>query len=469
MGGLLNTLEIASSSLTASRLGIETAGVNISNVNNPGYARQRVIVEPRRDPTGAGTGVEVVGVKSLRDSILDEQLIRESSNTAYLQNFQRTLQIGQVLLGQQIDRQSATPETDAAARDLGGQMALASGFSEFYNAIQAVSVSPASTPDRQVLLLKAGQLTDKFNSVEERFTTLRSDLNKDLTSRIKEANQLIQLTSRAAMDYTVASSNGGGIAKDNLQMRLEQLGALSSIQIQYDDSQRITVAVNGVEVITQNLVTGALEGALDANGGLQVSVRNTESDATAKLTGQGSLQGLVDARDTVLEDLRKDINLMASNLIEGMNAIHKLGKNLDGTGGLNFFTGTDASDIAVNAEVLADVRKMQMSADTDKGGNTIAVNLLKWLDAPQDALGKLTVSQHYNEAVATYGQELANINNRMADQEIISHTLTQQRASVSGVSIDEEMSSLIQFQRAYQSSAKLISTVNELFQTVLSM
>ena len=72
MGGLFNTLEIASSSLLASRAGIETAGVNISNVNNPGYARQRVIVEPRRDPTGAGAGVEVVGVKSLRDSILDD-------------------------------------------------------------------------------------------------------------------------------------------------------------------------------------------------------------------------------------------------------------------------------------------------------------------------------------------------------------------------------------------------------------
>jgi len=469
MGGLLNTLEIASSSLLASRAGIETAGVNISNVNNPGYARQRVIVEPRRDPTGAGTGVEVVGVKSLRDDILDEQLIRESSNTEYLQNFQRTLQIGQVLLGQQIDRQSATPEADAAARDLGGQMALASGFSEFYNALQAVTVSPGSTPDRQVLLLKAGQLTDKFNSVEERFTTLRSDLNKDLTNRIKDANNLIQLTSRAAMDNTVASSSGGGIAKDTLQMRLEELGGYSSIQIQYDDLERITVSINGVNVITDNLVNGVVEGKLDEAGGLQVSVRNTDSDSTAKLTGQGSIQGLVDARDTILEDLRKDINLMASNLIEGMNAIHKLGKNLDGTGGLDFFSGSDASDIAVNSELLADVRKIQLSADTDKGDNTIAVNLVKWLDAPQDSLGKLTVSQHYNEAVATYGQELANINNRLADQEVISHTLTQQRAAVSGVSLDEEMSSLIQFQRAYQSSAKLISTVNELFQTILAM
>ena len=469
MGGLLNTLEIASSSLLASRAGIETAGVNISNVNNPGYARQRVIVEPRRDPTGAGTGVEVVGVKSLRDSILDEQLIRETSNQAYLENFQRTLQIGQVLLGQQIDRQSATPEADSAARNLGGQMAIASGFSEFYNALQAVSVSPTSVPDRQVLLLKASQLTDKFNSVETRFTTLRSDLNTDLNNRIKQANELVDLTSRVAMDNTLVSGKGGGIAKDTLQMRLEELSAYASIQNKFDDQNRITVSINGLEVIKDNAVVGKFEGTLDADGGLQVSVRNSDSDSTAKLTGKGSIQGLVEARDTVLQDLRQDINLMATNLIEGMNSVHKVGVNLDGSTGLDFFTGTDASNIAVNKDLIDDVHKIQLSADTDEGDNTIAANLLKWLEAPQEALGKMTVAQHYNEAVATYGQELANINNRLADQEVVSHTLKQQRAGVSGVSLDEEMSSLIQYQRAYQSSAKLISTVNELFQTILSM
>ena len=469
MGGLLNSLEIASSSLLASRAGIETAGVNISNVNNPGYARQRVIVEPRRDPTGAGAGVEVVGVKSLRDSILDEQLIRESSNKAYLENFQRTLQIGQVLLGQQIDRQSATPEADSAARNLGGQMALASGFSEFYNALQTVSVSPTSIPDRQVLLLKAGQLTDKFNSVEARFTSLRSDLNTDLNNRIEQANQLIDLTSRAAMDNTAVSSNGGGIAKDTLQMRLEELGAYSSIKTQFDDQDRITLSIDGVEVIKDNLVVGEIEGALDADGGVQVSVRNSDSDSTAKLTGQGSIQGLVEARDTVLQDLRQDINLMAAKLIEGINSVHKPGVSLDGSTGLEFFTGTDASNIAVNAALIADLNKIQLSADTDEGDNTVAGNLLKWLESPQEGLGKMTLAQHYNEAVASYGQELANINNRLADQEVISHTLTQMRAGISGVSLDEEMSSLIQYQRAYQASAKLISTVNELFQTILSM
>ena len=466
MGGLLNSLEIASSSLLAARAGIETAGVNISNVNNPSFARQRLLVEPL-----AGSGVVVIGTKSLRDSILDEQLIRESSNKSYLENFQRTLQIGQSMLGQQIDRQSATPEADSAARNLGGQMAIASGFSEFYNALQAVSVSPTSVADRQVLLLKANQLTDKFNSVETRFTSLKSDLNADLNNRIKQANELIGFTASAAMDNSLASMTmtGGGLAKDTLQKRLEELGGYSTIKTQFNDQNQITVSIDGVEVIKDNLAVGKLEGAVDAEGGVQVSVRNSDSDTTAKLTGQGSIQGLVKARDTVLQDLRQDINLMATNLIEGMNSVHKLGVSLDGSTGADFFTGTDASNIAVNKDLVADVRKLQLSANTDTGDNTVAANLLKWLEAPQEALGKMTVAQHYNEAVATYGQELANINNRLADQEVISHLLTQQRAGVSGVSLDEEMSSMIQYQRSYQASAKLISTVNELFQTILSM
>jgi flagellar hook-associated protein 1 FlgK len=373
------------------------------------------------------------------------------------------------VLGQQIDRQSATPEADSAARNLGGQMAIASGFSEFYNALQTVSVSPTSIPDRQVLLLKAGQLTDKFNSVEARFTSLRSDLNTDLNNRIKQANQLIDLTSRAAMDNTSVSSNGGGIAKDTLQMRLEELGAYSSIKTQFDEEDRITVSIDGVDVIKDNLVVGEIEGALDADGGMQVSVRNSNSDSTAKLTGQGSIQGLIEARDTVLQDLRQDINLMAAKLIEGINSVHKPGVSLDGSTGADFFTGTDASNIAVNAALIADLNKIQLSADTDEGDNTVAGNLLKWLESPQEGLGKVTLAQHYNEAVASYGQELANINNRLADQEVISHTLTQMRAGVSGVSLDEEMSSLIQYQRAYQASAKLISTINDLFQTILAM
>ena len=122
MAGLLSTLDIASSALMVARQGVETSGVNLANVSNPNYARARVVIEPRKDPTGAGAGVQVVAINSLRDAIIDEQVVRENSTTTYLQNYQRVLQLGQVMLGQQIDRQGSTPEAEAAARDLGGQL-----------------------------------------------------------------------------------------------------------------------------------------------------------------------------------------------------------------------------------------------------------------------------------------------------------------------------------------------------------
>lgn len=469
MGGLLNTLEIASSSLLASRAGLETAGVNISNVNNPGFARQRIIVEPRKDPTGAGAGVEVVGVKSLRDAILDDQLIRESSNMSYLQNLQRTLQIGQVLVGQQIDRQTATPEADSAARNLGGQMAIANGLSEFYNALQAVSVNPGSTVDRRVLLLKAQQLAEKFNAVQQRFETMRKDLGSDIENRVDQANKLIELTARVGRDYTALSEKGAGVLKDTLQTRLEELAGFASVQVSYDELNRMSLSISGMEVIHENKAVGNLKVILDDKGQTTVSVTNSDTGAETRLAGQGSLRGLIDARDTAIRDLQDGIDQLATNLMQGMNATHKAGFGLDGSTGLDFFTGRGASDIAVNKSLVDDVRKIQLSESTAQGDNTVALNLVNWLESPQADLGKLTLSQRYNDIVATYGQELSNVNNRLSDQDIINHTLTQQRASVSGVSLDEEMSSMIQYQRAYQSTAKLISTIDELFQTMLTM
>lgn len=469
MGGLFNTLEIASSSLLASRAGLETAGVNISNVNNPGYARQRIIVEPRKDPTGAGTGVEVVGVKSLRDAILDDQIIRESSNMSYLENLQRTLQIGQVLIGQQIDRQTATPEADSAARNLGGQMAIANGLSEFYNALQAVSVNPGSTVDRRVLLLKAQQLTEKFNAVQQRLETMRKDMGSDIENRVGQANELIELTARAGRDYTALSEKGAGVLKDTLQTRLEELAGFASVQVSYDELNRLSLSISGMEVIHENKAVGNLKVVLDDKGQKTVSVTNSDTGAETRLAGHGSLRGLIDARDTVIQELGDGINQLATNLIQGMNATHKAGFGLDGSTGIDFFTGRDASDITVNKVLVDDVRKIQLSESTAQGDNTVASNLLNWLESPQADLGKLSLSQRYNDIVATYGQELSNVNNRLSDQDIINHTLTQQRASISGVSLDEEMSSMIQYQRAYQSTAKLISTIDELFQTMLSM
>ncbi|MFM7214344.1 MAG: flagellar hook-associated protein FlgK [Verrucomicrobiota bacterium] len=471
MGGLLNTLDIASSSLSVARQGVETSGVNLANVNNPSYARARLIIEPRRDPTGAGSGVQVIGIASLRDAILDDQVLRETSTTTYLQNYQRALQLGQVLLGQQIDRQSATPEAEAAARDLGGQLAVANGLSEFANAIQAASLSPASSADRQVLLMKAGQLADKFNSTDQRLERLQDDLDLDLGGRLKDTNQILSQLAKLANDASSAVLIGGngGVPKDILQGKLEELSKFVSFQTTFDDLSRMSLTVNGVEVITANVQSGRLELQPVANGRPRVAAVSDDGTQKASVTGGGALMGLIEARDSSLQQLRDSINTVATDLITKFNAIHATGKNLDGGSGLDFFQGTGSSDIRVNAALLEDWRKVQLSGNGAPGDNTTALALAKAMGAPQDSLGKLSFLEHYNQTVVAFGQDLANINNRLADQEVISHNLTQTRNSIMGVSIDEEMSTLIQYQRAYQASARLLTTVNELFASLLTM
>ncbi len=471
MGGLLNTLDIAASSLSVARQGVETSGVNLANVNNPSYARARLIIEPRRDPTGAGSGVQVIGVASLRDAILDDQVLRETSTTTYLQNYQRALQLGQVLLGQQIDRQSATPEAEAAARDLGGQLAVANGLSEFANAIQAASIAPASSADRQVLLMKAEQLADKFNSTDQRLDRLQDDLDLDLGGRLKDTNQILSQLAKLANDASSAVLIGGngGVPKDILQGKLEELSKFVSFQTTFDDLSRMSLTVNGVEVITANVQSGRLELQPVANARPRVAAVSDDGTQKASVTGGGALMGLIEARDTSLQQLRDSINTVAADLITKFNAIHARGKNLDGGSGLDFFQGTGSRDIRVNAALLDDWRKVQLSGNGAPGDNTTALALATAMGAPQDSLGRLSFLEHYNQTVVAFGQDLSNINNRLADQEVISHNLTQTRNSVMGVSIDEEMSTLIQYQRAYQASARLLTTVNELFTSLLTM
>lgn len=471
MGGLLNTLDLAASSLSVARQGVEVSGVNLANVNNPSYARARLIIEPRRDPTGAGSGVEVVGVSSLRDAILDDQVIRETSTTSYLQNYQRSLQLGQVLLGQQIDRQSATPEAEAAARDLGGQLAVANGLSEFANAIQSASLAPSSSADRQVLLMKAEQLTDKFNATDQRLDRLQDDLDADLTGRIKDTNQILSQLAKMANDASAALLLGGsgGVPKDVLQGKLEELSKFVSFQTTFDEQSRMSLTVNGVELITDNVQAGRL--ALQTVDGGRPRVAAVADDGSQRtlVTGGGSLMGLIEARDGSIQQLRENIDTVAAELIKRFNAIHATGTNLDGGRGLEFFVGTGSGSIGVNAALLNDWRKVQLSGNGSPGDNGTALALATEMGAPQNALGKLSFLEHYNQTVVSFGQDLANVNNRLADQEVISHNLTQTRNSVMGVSIDEEMATLIQYQRAYQASARLLTTVNELFASLLAI
>jgi flagellar hook-associated protein 1 len=338
--------------------------------------------------------------------------------------------------------------------------------------LQALTTNPTSTADRQVIVLKAQNLTDKFNSVTTRLDTLTTNLNTTIGEDIKNANQLIKEISDLSRSITSSELGDLGTAndlKDRRQEKLEFLAKLVNFQSSTNSvDNTFNLSVGGVALITSNNIADKLQAYTPAGGQTQVATVNAPTTALT-LTGGGIL-GIMDARDGAIATLQTDVNDLAAELITQVNAIHKPGFALDNSTGRDFFTGTDASDIGVNTVLLQNPNLIQASAVSGEPGNNQAVLALARLASePQSSFGNLTFVESYNQSVANFGQVLSNVNSQILDQDAVNLMLTRQRDSLGGVSVDEEMTNLVIFQRAFQASAKMISTIDELLQSVIAL
>ena len=103
------------------------------------------------------------------------------------------------------------------------------------------------------------------------------------------------------------------------------------------------------------------------------------------------------------------------------------------------------------------------------GNNTVAVQLAQLANKRHASLSSQTFSEFYNASIATMGQDLASATAQVTDQDAVQDMLVRQRDSISGVSLDEEMTDLVKLQRAFQASARFINTVDELMEVVISL
>lgn len=471
MLGLFGTLGMGTRSLQAQQRGIETAGHNLANVNNPAYARQRVLLRTSNalpTPIGPiGTGAQVTQVQQIRDALLDQRIATESSVSGYWLAQQKALQYAQASLGQGIDRQASGAEGTAATT--GAQRGLAEGLQDLFNAFQSVATSPTSIADRQVLLQKAELIASKFNLTDQRLGELRDQLNAQLQDDVTAANGL--LSSLAALNDDILNAEVGGGAANDLrdlrQQKLEALAQLVKVDAVEDSSGSVNISINGTALVTGKTVNDTLEAYDPGTGGLLV--RTTTGATALTLTG-GAMQGTIDARDGALADLRNDLNTVAAQLITEVNALHTPGYSLTGSTGAAFFTGSSAATMAVNPALTASPALVQAAGISGAvGDNQVALALAQLADKRLAALGNQTFQQDYAQAVSSLGQSLASANEQVSDQEAVAKMLAQQRASVSGVSLDEEMTDLVKFQKAFAASAKLITTVDDLLEAVVNL
>ena len=301
-------------------------------------------------------------------------------------------------------------------------------------------------------------------------TGLNTSLNTQLQTDTATANGLLADIARLNGQIESSESGVGASAndlRDSRQQKLEQLSALVNFDSATGSTGGVNISVGGVALVTEGVVSDRLQAYDPGSGSLML---RAESAGTALHPTSGRLAGTITSRDGGVAQLQSSIDTLAATLIQQVNTLHGPGYGLNGTSGTPFFNGSGAGDIQVNTVLTADPSRVQAASVAGAAGdNQIARAIATLADQTQGALGGITFGQSYSTAVGSIGSSLSSVTQSLADQKSVESLLGQQRSSISGVSMDEELSDLTRYQKAYEASARLMSTVSEMLDTVINL
>ena len=462
MSGLNGLFGVGSNALASYQRAMSVTGQNIANVSTPGYSRQEAILTETLPENGRpgqiGTGVQVSEIRRSVDSFVEQQLLGSNERIGQFDASQKALSQIQILFND--------------ANDQG----IAAGLNEFFKAWQDVATNPADLTSRTVLLTKADGLTKLLNQASSQLSTQRISLDGQVGSSINDINSLASKIAdlNAQIKLTEVGGQQANDLRDQRGRFLNDLAGLVDISSIEDGNGQVTVFVGVGQVLVTDHTAFKLTGVPDATNGGLLDVRydggtGPNTDITSSING-GRLKGLLDARDTTATGLQTSLDTLTAQLVSQVNTQHKLGYGLDGSTTQDFFTatGTTAGTISM---ALTDRQKIAASSTAAgvPGNNVNALALANLQTASVAGLGNTTFQSYYGAMAGSFGATLQGATRDLQGQEILHDQLLAHRAEVSGVSMDEELINLLKYQRAFQAASKLITTSDEMLQTILSL
>jgi flagellar hook-associated protein 1 FlgK len=471
MLGLFGTLDLASRSLQTQMAGVEVAGQNLANVNTTGYSRQRVVISSAPDlPTSAGpegTGANVTSIQQVVSSLLNSQIQTQAGASGYANAQQTAYQTAQNGLDEFLSGSGATTSTTASGTST-TDTGLAGQLSTLFNAFSSLATSPSAS-SQQAVVGAAQNLATTFNNISTQLGTAGTAADQSVSNDVASANTL--LSNIADLNTEIVAAQGsGGNANDLLDQReqdLENLSGLTSISTSTNPNGAVNVSIGGQTLVTGNKVSDTLQTYTAGNGHLLVQ---TATGGVPLTLSGGSIQGAIDARDGTLATMQDNIDSLASNIITAVNTIQNSGYNSTGGTGNSFFTGTNAATIGVNSALVNNPSLIQVSSSASTGGDTsLALQISQLATASQSGLNNETFGDYYDGTVANLGNALSDANTQVTNQTAVTNMLATQRGAISGVNTDEEMTNLMTFQRAYEASAQLVTTINTMMGDTLAM
>ena len=421
MSGLLSTLNTAKSGMNVSQVAIQTTSHNISNINTPGYSRQRVnqsasspySMPGKNSNFGAGqigTGAQIDDVTRIRNSFYDYQYRSEShqygSTSVKYEYFKNIEGI--------FNEPSDT--------------AISSSLNSFFNSWSELSKDPQSSGVKSVVIENGKYLSNSINSAFKRLESLEEGLDKQSEYIMDEVNSMLSQLDK--LEKNIKIIQGSGKSPNDFLDKRDQLLDNLSFKLNINDKD----------------VKATLKKAYDANG------KVTLDDLTksgVKISGE--LEGTL--------SMKQEINKYKGGLKQLANTITS---NVNKAAGQDIFKAKDGELISINPEMLQEPEKINVTAD-------IALKVYELKSEKVNINGKdMTINTFYNSMIQNLGQSSAEVIRDESNQSKLLENIDSSRSSVSGVSLDEEMISLVQLQHTYSANAKVMSTIDSLLDVVVN-
>lgn len=455
MPGVNSILEMAKQALHTQQLALNIVGHNIANANRTDYSRQRVNLKastPIRYPEGYwGTGVEIEGIQRQRDRFVDAQLRKEYSVQ------------GDWSYREQILSQVESVFNEPSDSSMNAIMAT------FWDGCQELINNPESAAARATLRQRAVHLTSQFNYLHNNLATLQSNLDREISQEVSDINNLAKKI--AMLNERIGSQENA--ANDLLDQRdkyLDELSKIIDIDYHQNPNNTISVLINGRAIVeSTTLKPLTTETQMVNEQPMQFPAwADTKQSVEIK---SGKVKGLIELRSQVIPDYMNRLDNLALALAKQVNQVHESGYGLKGSTSIPFFsvTTTGAGDIAVSDEILNDLDLIAAGKHPIPGNTDNIFEIYGLRDELLMNENSATFEEYYNTLISELGTVSQEALFANETSELIVTQVENQRQSIMGVSIDEEMISLIKIQTAYQAASKIVTMTNDLMDHIMGM
>lgn len=468
MAKIHGLLDLGRRGMAVSQSALSTTSHNIANRSTDGFSRQRVDVSTSpavgEGNKRIGTGSQLSAISRSNNPWLEKQIEREGSNLAFLEGRSGALQRLESTFNEQTVK------------------GLNNAMTEFFNSFRELANNPESLTTRTIVRDNANALVKGFKEMDRQIASVTDELNSVVDAGVKEANayskEIANLNDKIkSIEITGAVANDERDRRDLLVKKLSE-----KLDISYAEDAKtgmINVTAGKTGVLVAGTSCNELKTTNNQFNQTQVMFETSAGGTRVDITDQfkrGALGGAIELRDGMVAGLRDDLADLSYNIANEVNKAHVEGFDRYSKQGVNFFDlpqdgSFDIENLKLNDVINTDVGRIAAAARPNAPADNTTANVIHSLQfkAIMGPERTFTFDNFYNSKVGEVGIMSQKSQASFESQKNILDQIKNVREGVSGVSLDEEAQKMIEFQKSYEASARVIRMADEMFDTILSL